>query len=103
MRTLGCASTKQGPYRPPEFEVAAAEAGAAWTRTQVWIAEHRDELGITPLLSLTETELETAPPSGDARIYAFGTRPRQRDGSWRFEVLADSALRTTPRRRRRPR
>jgi hypothetical protein len=87
----GCASAKQGPYYPPRFEIAAVEAGAAWTRAQLWVAEHRDELGITPLLTLTETELKTAPPSGKAKIYVFVTRERRENGSWRFEVLADNA------------
>jgi len=91
LSTLGCASVKQGAYHPPDFVVAAAEADAAWARARHWIAEHGDEMGITPLLALTETELRTAPPSGDAKIYVTVTRNRQSDGAWRFEVLAENA------------
>ena len=88
--TLGCASARQGSYYPPKFDVSAGEAGAAWTRAQVWVAEHAEEFGITPVLTLSETELKTAPPSGEAKIYVFVTRTKKRDGSWRFEVLADT-------------
>jgi len=88
--TLGCATSKQGAYYPPKFDVAADEAGAAWTRAQIWVAEHAEEFGITPVLTLTETELKTAPPRGDAKIYVFVNREKKPDGSWRFEVLADT-------------